>query len=168
MPQSPTCRLAPTHFENARTLRILARKIRIMANVSHFLTRESNKDRKKTFAISEGYLQPAEFLEFVARSELKGFISLVEDLAGRHTRSWGECGACARACNPLSGGFGHQRSGITTGVGGATLDWDRLGAGNARAETDGLRPGWRSKDRTSTASQEAWPEAELGGCHLPT
>ena len=60
-------------------------------------------------------------------------------MAGRHTRSWGECGACARACNPLSGGFGHQRSGITTGVGGATLDWDRLGAGNARAETDGLR-----------------------------
>ena len=49
-----------------------------------------------------------------------------------------------------------------------TLDWDRLGAGNARAEADGLRPGWRSKDRTSAASQEAWPGAELGGDNRPT
>jgi len=32
----------------------LSEKTRIMAGVSHFLARESNKDRKKTFAISKG------------------------------------------------------------------------------------------------------------------
>ena len=39
---------------------------------------------------------------------------------------------------------GHQPPGIMTGVGGASLDWDRR----------------RRVTPVQTASQEAWPEAE--------
>jgi hypothetical protein len=46
--------ISPAHFENARDLRTLAGKIRIIANVSHFLARESNKAQKTTSAISDG------------------------------------------------------------------------------------------------------------------
>jgi len=60
---------------------------------------------------------------------------------------WGECGACARACNPLPGGFGHQRSGTTAGVGVETLDWDRGPRVTPVEKVRDLRPGWRPKDR---------------------
>ena len=76
----------------------------------------------------------------------------------------GECGACARACNPLPGGFGHQRSGTTAGVGVETLDWDRRARGNARGDAYDLRPGWRSiRSCVPATSQEAWPGAEPEG-----
>src|SRR5580704_11944619 len=44
----------------------------------------------------------------------------------------------------FSGSFGHQSSGTMTGVGGASLDWDRR----------------RRVTPVQTASQETWPEAE--------
>lgn len=52
IPPRPRAPISPPHFENFCILIILARKRRIMAGVSHFLVRESNKDRKKTFAIN--------------------------------------------------------------------------------------------------------------------
>ena len=55
-------------------------------------------------------------------------------------------GARGRACSLLPGGLGIMSPGITTGVGGASLDWDR----RRRVTPD------------QTASQEAWPEADLG------
>jgi hypothetical protein len=44
----------------------------------------------------------------------------------------------------LPGGLGIMSPGIMTGVGGASLDWDRR----------------RRVTPVQTASQEAWPEAE--------
>ena len=60
------------------------------------------------------------------------------------SRRWSGCGARGRICSSLSGGLGIMSPGITTGVGGASLDWDRR----------------RRVTPVQTASQEAWPEAE--------
>jgi hypothetical protein len=57
---------------------------------------------------------------------------------------WGGCGARGRICSPLPGGLGIMSPGIMTGVGGASLDWDRR----------------RRVTPVQTKSQEAWPEAE--------
>ena len=38
---------------------------------------------------------------------------------------WGGCGARGRICSSLPGGLGIMSPGIMTGVGGASLDWDR-------------------------------------------
>ena len=58
---------------------------------------------------------------------------------------WGECGARGRRfVTAPPGRLGHQPPGTMTGVGGASLDWDRR----------------RRVTPVQTASQEAWPEAE--------
>jgi hypothetical protein len=68
-----------------------------------------------------------------------------------HFRKRSECGARARTCNPLPGGFGHHLTGTTTGPGGAFPGLGQAGAGNARLETQGLRPpvGAGLQDRAS-------------------
>src|SRR5215470_6889222 len=63
----------------------------------------------------------------------------------------GECGARGRACNPRSGGFGHQPPSTTTRVRGAVAGLGQAGAGNARSK------GYAK--RVPATSQEAWPEA---------
>src|SRR5580658_6489651 len=81
----------------------------------------------------------------VDESLLRGYISIlapVKDVARRHIASW-ERGRC---CRLLAGGLGIMSPGITTGVGGASLDWDRR----------------RRVTPVQTKSQEAWPEADLG------
>ena len=76
----------------------------------------------------------------------------VKDMARRHTASW-ERGRCPRVgLQPAPGRLGHQSPGIMTGMGGASLDWDRR----------------RRVTPVQTASQEAWPEAEPWGRILPT
>jgi hypothetical protein len=68
----------------------------------------------------------------------------VKDVARRHTVSW-ERGRCPRAgLQPAPGRLGYQPPGSMTGVGGASLDWDRR----------------RRVTPVQTKSQEAWPEAE--------
>ncbi len=68
----------------------------------------------------------------------------LKDMARRHTVSW-ERGRCPRAgLQSAPGRLGYQSPGITTGTGGASLDWDRR----------------RRVTPVQTASQEAWPEAE--------
>jgi hypothetical protein len=70
----------------------------------------------------------------------------VKDMARRHTASW-ERGRCPRAdLQSAPGRLGYQSPGITTGMGGASLDWDRR----------------RRVTPVRTKSQEAWPEADLG------
>src|SRR5215471_14050800 len=59
----------------------------------------------------------------------------------------GECGARARTCNPLPGGFGHQSLGTRTGARGARWTQGQAGAGNTRLTK-------------AATSQETWPEAE--------
>jgi hypothetical protein len=68
-----------------------------------------------------------------------------------HFRKRSESGARGRICNPLPGGFGHHLTGITTGPGGAFPGLGQAGAGNARLETQGLRPpvGAGLQDRAS-------------------
>ena len=60
------------------------------------------------------------------------------------TERWSGCGARGRICSLLPGGLGIMSPGIMTGVGGASLDWDRR----------------RRVTPVQTKSQEAWPEAE--------
>jgi hypothetical protein len=70
---------------------------------------------------------------------------------------------CRRLCNPLPGGAGHQPSGTTTGVRGASLDWDRQGRVTPVVTAQGLRSpvGASVKDRALLPStQEAWPDPE--------
>src|SRR5246127_2775763 len=70
----------------------------------------------------------------------------VKDMTRRHIVSW-ERGRCPRAgLQPAPGRLGYQSPGIMTGAGGASLDWDRR----------------RRVTPVQTASQEAWPEADLG------
>src|SRR5450755_665411 len=72
-------------------------------------------------------------------------------MARRHTASW-ERGRCPRAgLQSAPGRLGYQSPGITTGMGGASLDWDRR----------------RRVTPVQTTSQEAWPEADLGDEILP-
>jgi hypothetical protein len=69
----------------------------------------------------------------------------------RHIASW-ERGRCPRAgLQPAPGRLGYQPPGIMTGVGGASLDWDRR----------------RRVTPVQTTSQEAWPEAEPLGWNTP-
>jgi hypothetical protein len=76
-----------------------------------------------------------------------GYITIlapVKDMARRHTVSW-ERGRCPRVgLQPAPGRLGYQPPGKMTGMGGASLDWDRR----------------RRVTPVQTASQEAWPEAE--------
>src|SRR6202023_1840520 len=75
----------------------------------------------------------------------------VKDMARRHTASW-ERGRCPRAgLQSAPGRLGYQPPGTMTGMGGASLDWDRR----------------RRVTPVQTASQEAWPEADLGDEILP-
>jgi hypothetical protein len=67
-----------------------------------------------------------------------------KDAFRRQAERWSGCGARGWFCTLLSGGLGIMSPGITTGVGGASLDWDRR----------------RRVTPVQTASQEAWPEAE--------
>jgi|HubBroStandDraft_2_1064218.scaffolds.fasta_scaffold23304_1 hypothetical protein len=70
----------------------------------------------------------------------------MKDMARRHIVSW-ERGRCPRAgLQPAPGRLGYQSPGTMTGTGGASLDWDRR----------------RRVTPVQTASQEAWPEADLG------
>jgi hypothetical protein len=72
-------------------------------------------------------------------------------MARRHTASW-ERGRCPRAdLQSAPGRLGYQPPGMMTGVGGASLDWDRR----------------RRVTPVQTASQEAWPEAEPLGWNTP-
>jgi hypothetical protein len=64
-------------FENVRALSTLAQKVRIMAAVSQFPRPRIKQTAEKLFIRSEGWRQPAEFLEFMPRDELKEPISLV-------------------------------------------------------------------------------------------
>src|SRR5580692_8569117 len=81
-------------------------------------------------------------------------MSLIQLLPNPRSRTWrggtpchgGEGGARGRVCSLLPGGLGIMSPGIMTGVGGASLDWDRR----------------RRVTPVQTASQEAWPEADLG------
>jgi hypothetical protein len=66
----------------------------------------------------------------------------------------------------LSGGSGIMPAGTRTGVRGASLDWDRQGAGNARC--NGARSSAPRLERAlgscaPAASQEDWPDAEPWG-----
>src|SRR5580693_9036687 len=65
---------------------------------------------------------------------------------GGTPRHGSEGGARGWVCSLLPGGLGIMSPGIMTGVGGASLDWDRR----------------RRVTPVRTASQEAWPEADLG------
>jgi len=68
----------------------------------------------------------------------------VKDMARRHTALW-ERGRCPRAeLQSAPGRLGYQPPGMMTGMGGASLDWDRR----------------RRVTPVQTKSQEAWPEAE--------
>src|SRR5580692_7949663 len=81
-------------------------------------------------------------------------MSLIQLLPNPRSRTWrggtpchgSEGGARGRLCSLLPGGLGIMSPGIMTGVGGASLDWDRR----------------RRVTPVQTASQEAWPEADLG------
>src|SRR5580704_17889864 len=68
----------------------------------------------------------------------------LKDAYRRQAVRWSGCGARGRICSLLSGGLGIMSPGIMTGVGGASLDWDRR----------------RRVTPVQTTSQEAWPEAE--------
>ena len=59
----------------------------------------------------------------------------------------GECGARARICNPLPGGFGHQPRSTRTTARGAFAGLGQAGAGKTRQQSQ-------------AKSQEAWPKAE--------
>src|SRR5258708_35617801 len=75
----------------------------------------------------------------------------VKDMARRHIASW-ERGRCPRAeLQSAPGRLGYQPPGTMTGMGGASLDWDRR----------------RPVTPVQTKSQEAWPEADLGDEILP-
>src|SRR5580658_10327747 len=93
------------------------------------------------------------------RQYLTSVTALVTRLKSRSPRDayrrqavrWSGCGARGRICSPLPGGLGIMSPGIMTGVGGASLAWDR-----------------RSRvTPAQTESQEAWPEAEPLGRILP-
>jgi hypothetical protein len=64
-------------FEKVRTRRTLAEKYESRQRCHNCRTRESNKERKKILIRSEGWLRPAELLEFAPRDELKKPRSLV-------------------------------------------------------------------------------------------
>src|SRR5262249_443326 len=51
-----------------------------------------------------------------------GYNLASSNAARMHAGLRGEGGACARICNPLPGGFGHQPRSTTTTVRGASLD----------------------------------------------
>src|ERR1700730_3181800 len=70
--------------------------------------------------------------------------ALLKDAFRRQAERWSGCGARGRFCMLLPGGLGIMSPGMMTGVGGASLDWDRR----------------RRVTPVQTASQEAWPEAE--------
>src|SRR5579862_7883206 len=72
--------------------------------------------------------------------------ALSKDAFRRQAERWSGCGARGWFCTLPPGGLGIMSPGITTGVGGASLDWDRR----------------RRVTPVQTASQEAWPEADLG------
>jgi hypothetical protein len=78
------------------------------------------------------------------RIGLKRKIRSPRDAYRRQAVRWSGCGARGRICSPLPGGLGIMSPGIMTGVGGASLDWDRR----------------RRVTPVQTASQEAWPEVE--------
>src|SRR5579864_3141880 len=72
-------------------------------------------------------------------------------MARMHIASW-ERGRCPRVgLQPAPGRLGYQSPGTMTGAGGASLDWDRR----------------RRVTPVQTASQEAWPEADLGDGIIP-
>jgi hypothetical protein len=85
--------------------------------------------------MSEGLCQLADNRRILAH---------LKDMARRHTASW-ERGRCPRAALQAAlGRLGYQPPGMMTGMGGASLDWDRR----------------RRVTPVQTKSQEAWPEAE--------
>ena len=85
--------------------------------------------------MSEGFCQLADNRPILAH---------VKDVARRHTASW-ERGRYPRVdLQSAPGQLGYQPPGMMTGMGGASLDWDRR----------------RRVTPVQTASQEAWPEAE--------
>ena len=63
-------------FENVHILCALAEKYESWQQCHNFRARELNKEQKKISIRSEGWLRPAEFLEFVPRGELEESISL--------------------------------------------------------------------------------------------
>ncbi len=80
-----------------------------------------------------------------------GRISLAERTPAGHSVWRSECGARGRRLvTGALGRLGHHPAGTRTGARGASLDWDRRGAGNARGEAQGLRPpvGAAVQDRT--------------------
>jgi hypothetical protein len=84
------------------------------------------------------------FLDTGLRSSYTTILAPVKDVARRHTVLW-ERGRCPRAgLQSAPGRLGYQPPGMMTGMGGASLDWDRR----------------RRVTPVQTASQEAWPEAE--------
>jgi len=87
------------------------------------------------------------FLDNRPHSSYTTILAHVKDVARRHTASW-ERGRCPRAAlQSAPGRLGYQPPGTMTGVGGASLDWDRR----------------RRVTPVQTKSQEAWPEAEPFG-----
>jgi hypothetical protein len=104
------------------------KKARIKATCHNFFSRSSDKGREKTLGTSGRWLAAAKFVDWAPRGELKDFISL--PLQGRRPcdSGWRERGTApaGKGSSLLHpSGFGHQPSGITTGVGVETLDWDR-------------------------------------------
>ena len=84
-------------------------------------------------------------------SSYVSILAPMKDVARRHIASW-ERGRCPRADLQFAPGrLGYQSPGTMTGAGGASLDWDRR----------------RRVTPVQTASQEAWPEADLGDEILP-
>jgi hypothetical protein len=75
-------RISLQQLKNARTPQLSA-NLRIMAAMPQFLHRESNKQRKKTLVGSTRWRRQPDFLEIVARGELKELISLSYKDAGR-------------------------------------------------------------------------------------
>src|ERR1700675_488737 len=87
------------------------------------------------------------FLDICLCNSYLTILAHVKDMARMHTVSW-ERGRCPRAAlQAAPGRLGYQSPGITTGMGGASLDWDRR----------------RRVTPVQTTSQEAWPEAEPWG-----
>ena len=84
---------------------------------------------------------------FVDKGPFFSYIAILaplKDVTRRHTGRGSEGGARGRICSFAPGRLGYQPPGNMTGMGGASLDWDRR----------------RRVTPVQTKSQEAWPEAE--------
>ena len=135
---------SPPQFENLRTLRALAKRVRITAAQSQ-VWRERIKQRAKKYrAGSKRWPRPATNHGFPPRDELKK--RPLVHLTGRQPvtpvdgaravpAGWG-------SSLRLPGGFGHQPAGTMTGARGARCKRNGAGGGNPPLTGADLREAW--------------------------